>query len=1065
MPAANHRTMFVAAPAVAAAKPAKPSADKPSSPASLSEPNSPRAHYLGDFIKEPRRKPTTKPATTQPAAPKPAAAQPAIKPVGEPRATLGAAVPSGLPAFKPLKVGGTRATPTFVAPSGASKRPTANNEGGSGRAVSPASRGTGNTGAQAAKPVAKASPPLAILMGGGAPPRARLAPRTTGSNKATQLGRGATSNISKGIVPRRALTPLDSNVRLGLSYEQKLSIEPSKRAASQSPDRDPGQDTRKLLRTDIAENEVLRASVETPWDPSTSRFSPLAGLDEKDEQRITGRSVRPAKTFTSTPARSEGGTNSLKRPSSSTQGEGKRTVSPSPTRPKPKGRSKRRNSPSPDGPRKRVLRPRSSAVEDAGVSEDPCGDDLVVDDEEFLDLDDLDEEDRKVAEAFLDEGGKAGSKFNSRFLADAIDGIHSRLPKQRHLSLKQRRTTARLRKILQAIFTSQRNHPKAVSLVFKRFMDFVNVEDRVSKVIDICLLLVLLSTLEAFGGEQYSAPALIEIIEQLGTDPKATDADRLSTIVRQYVGETRTGVRRWEDHEQMLQKAKFGSWYYEAAKLDVQVRLVLADISQCFKAMGFYYVFFIRLLEAAFCVLLRTLPAKAVDERVKELKPWIRYSAEELAFVKDIEEKFQSDTFGSGLEDFTVPMYRDTLQGHGFNTNWPLGQGAAGLNWHREEDAILADVYDRAIDITDTSLRFSKADCMKEMSKLLNEWRQKRTDADIRVERTMLAIACHLKKKGLLFKSQSIFILGVQNASNESGSQAEGLVKCFTCWSRREECDNAEPKCSTCVKDKRNCRVTKITETRYDEIAPNVRENLSLAFHGGRFGHKSAPEGTKKCYTCWERNVEECDNAQPFCNACTAGPRQYSKYKCILAGLSEDEYVAEVDRRNKGKEHGIMCYNCWSAQLIDCDNAEEGCNQCFRRGMTCTQQKLTRAEVDQAEIDKTTNGRKYKLVDGKQEEIRCYGCWRNYAKCDNAPDKCHSCTNQRRSCRYYEMTKAEFDVKFAELGDTMKPTNTAQKARKEDRAKLPVVAETKCLSCWQRNKKCDKKQLSVRGTP
>lgn len=56
-----------------------------------------------------------------------------------------------------------------------------------------------------------------------------------------------------------------------------------------------------------------------------------------------------------------------------------------------------------------------------------------------------------------------------------------------------------------------------------------------------------------------------------------------------------------------------------------------------------------------------------------------------------------------------------------------------------------------------------------------------------------------------------------QRKTHKAKVSGNGELRCFTCWSKQSLCDNTRPKCSYCVKWKKNCQIYDMTKEAADE--------------------------------------------------------------------------------------------------------------------------------------------------------------------------------------------------------------------------------------------------------
>lgn len=53
--------------------------------------------------------------------------------------------------------------------------------------------------------------------------------------------------------------------------------------------------------------------------------------------------------------------------------------------------------------------------------------------------------------------------------------------------------------------------------------------------------------------------------------------------------------------------------------------------------------------------------------------------------------------------------------------------------------------------------------------------------------------------------------------ANPSSAVSRDGLRCFTCWSKRRACDNAQPKCRTCLRESKNCQIYSMTQAEAED--------------------------------------------------------------------------------------------------------------------------------------------------------------------------------------------------------------------------------------------------------
>lgn len=64
----------------------------------------------------------------------------------------------------------------------------------------------------------------------------------------------------------------------------------------------------------------------------------------------------------------------------------------------------------------------------------------------------------------------------------------------------------------------------------------------------------------------------------------------------------------------------------------------------------------------------------------------------------------------------------------------------------------------------------------------------------------------------------------LQSTPQKINTDASGDLRCYTCWNRKRNCNNARPKCSACISEKKNCQIYDMTR----ESAAKEREDRKL---------------------------------------------------------------------------------------------------------------------------------------------------------------------------------------------------------------------------------------------
>ncbi|KAK5070650.1 hypothetical protein LTR64_000325 [Lithohypha guttulata] len=472
-----------------------------------------------------------------------------------------------------------------------------------------------------------------------------------------------------------------------------------------------------------------------------------------------------------------------------------------------------------------------------------------------INLDTLSADEQRAAVEFADESGASkSSQWSIKYRRTLILSVHEKIKKTSSgMSEEQQLCIARLRKIMQSILLRAQEHPDGLHWTFKVFFKCLTQENLSTEFVDICCGLVLPVVLEKFGCDDYSPATLIGIFQELeqnaATQDQGNDSnpkrvayqlaffDTVLKTLRNYIGETRACYVRWGMHTQNYKRSK-ASWYPEARKYPTMAKMVLADLKDVFEELGFFYIFIIRMLEASFSILLRTLPREA------RTGPGSRFhycTNAAVAFARAVEEDFQED--GGERSAPLLPSGWNTLEG--FNTAWPLLQPIFGMRWHKEEIAIIKDVYNKA-KTNDSNLWGKKTQVLEQMRQSLLEWKSKQTNALVRLERSTKAIY----KRTLKLK------LSFYNLNRTPATDR----RCYRCWyvrtGKSRRCDGAQPKCGTCSQLPGLAKATPcgVLMTKAEAIAQMQREDAAAAVE-------------RRCSRCWKA-PHKCDQAKPTCFAC-----------------------------------------------------------------------------------------------------------------------------------------------------------------------------------------------------
>lgn len=265
---------------------------------------------------------------------------------------------------------------------------------------------------------------------------------------------------------------------------------------------------------------------------------------------------------------------------------------------------------------------------------------LDFDDEDCIGIVDVNPESRRVAEELLREQDRTEhepktSSFSREHIRKNVNRIYNRLRnKNIRLSDDQSRVVNLIKAVIVGVVDGTQYNADAVHFSFRLFFGAIREENLQAKYAWVCAMLVLPVVLTKLGAvKEFSTKEIVEAFEEMFRNPSTqkrgsrsqprqggyfwTFCSKDKAFVLVYIGESRQQSERYEEHLGFLQLASKDeyskSWYPRASKQEVWRNGLLFDLTEYMDDLGFLGIFFQRTLEAAFCMIVNTLPAAAKE--------------------------------------------------------------------------------------------------------------------------------------------------------------------------------------------------------------------------------------------------------------------------------------------------------------------------------------------------------------------------------------------------------------------------------------------------------------------
>lgn len=595
------------------------------------------------------------------------------------------------------------------------------------------------------------------------------------------------------------------------------------------------------------------------------------------------------------------------------------------------------------------------------------------DDEDCIDYVDVKPEEQDLAKEFFADGTEANprvSTFSRKYIRTTINEMYNRLQgHDMHLGDNQRRVFKLIKAVIHGIVDATEHNGESVHYSHRLFFAALRKDNLQEKYAWLCAALVLPVVLTKLGAvKEFGVKDIIQAFEEISQDASSqslgsksnprqggyfwTFRNKDKKMVLVYIGESRQQLIRHDDHHGLLELASTGqytkSWYPRAGKQEIWRHGVLFDLTDHVDDLGFLDIFFQRSLEAAFCMILKTLPARA-----KEANGNVIISVASVQLVNDVmqmEEVTKYLPLGSGLT--------------GLNSNFPLAQPIRGWKWHSEELHILQVVYKQCRD-PDSDIQNKRPQFVERCLKLLKDWYSGRSDKRYRLERSEEAIIQRARKLRLDFNQ-----FGLINPA-KGDRVAEG-TRCYQCWYLNLPCDNVKPCCGSCEKNGDGCHRFDYTLEQYE-----AERAFRLALNA-----KKDDEPLRKCFTCWQRNnicVDFGDN-ESKCAPCKHLNEMGHGASCKPKKLTHEEYAARIAAATAGSDQKQRCYACWLRGLY-CDHTNPQCGACElaanEKGVLYHTKCVLMSETDFNEEKSRRDTTKQDDTSSEQGAVprRCYTCW------------------------------------------------------------------------------------------